>query len=318
MPPRKQQKANGFMVFTLEWKNKYGRNLSISEATDAAGNVWKTMDADERAPYNEKAKSETVMVGRSVPEKLTCTGTPLALVEKEKQEQENKERSTKRDIEMTVSRSVRNGQLERKAYFFIMANYFTKTLRGGVYVPAEIAICKFSLMEGVHNVYQTLVNPGVNIYGHQYEAQHHSDTTHNLPLPPNALGECKLGSIYNDILNFIRDPETSEYPPVYTHRDSIHIVESVLEFLKTDTAANDIELKVYPIQHLFFIMKEATCVIGELEKPKSFYITDAYFERDFFEFHVGIGCQVCGKMSTREYNFIGGSVRNGSIANGTH
>lgn len=41
-----------------------------------------------------------------------------------------------------------------------MVNYFTKTLKGGVYVPAELAVCKFSLKEGVSRVYQTLINPG--------------------------------------------------------------------------------------------------------------------------------------------------------------
>lgn len=116
-------------------------------------------------------------------------------------------------------------------------------------------------------------------------------------MPPNALGEKNLGSIYNDILNFIRDENTHDYPPVYTHRDGIHIVESVLEFLKADVGANNIDLKIYPIQYLFFIMKEATCEVGELEKPKSFYITDAFFERDYFEYQIGIACQVNNVLS---------------------
>lgn len=111
-------------------------------------------------------------------------------------------------------------------------------------------------------------------------------------MPPNALGDKNLANIYNEILKFIRDDNSNSYPPIYTHRDCIHIVESVLEFLKADIGANNTELKVYPIQYLLYIMKEATCEAGELEKPKSFYITDAYFERDFFEFQIGIGCQV--------------------------
>lgn len=144
---------------------------------------------------------------------------------------------------------------------------------------------------------------GVNIYGHQYEAQHHSETTHNLPLPPNALGAKNLGNIYNDVLNFIRDKNSNYYPPIYTHRDCMHVVESVLEFLKADVGANNIDLKVYPIQYLFYIMKEATSEAGEVEKPKSFYITDAYFERDFFEFQIGIACQVSKSYRNDINNF---------------
>ncbi|XP_073828405.1 protein maelstrom 1-like [Musca autumnalis] len=291
MPPKKKQKPNAFMVFALEWKSKFGRGLSMEQATKKAGEVWTKMDASQRAPYQDKAKEEKIVASRSAAHKLTCTGVPISQIEKEKMDQENKERLMKRDIEMTVSKSAQNDELEKQTYYFIMVNYFTKTLKGGVYVPAELAVSKFSLKEGVSRIYQTLINPGVNIYGHQYEAQHHSETTHNLPLPPNALGDKNLANIYNEILKFIRDEGSDNYPPLYTHRDCIHIVESVLDFLKTDIGASNIELKVYPIQYLFYIMKEATCEAGELEKPKSFYITDAYFERDFFEFQIGISCQ---------------------------
>ena len=142
---------------------------------------------------------------------------------------------------------------------------------------------------------------GVNIYGHQYEAQSHSESTHNLPLPPNALGERNLGQIYNDILNFIRDEKTNDYPPLYTHRDCIHIVELVLEFLKADIGANNIDLRIYPIQYLFFIMKENTSKIGEGDKPRSFYITDAFFERDFFEYQSGIAYQFHGDVDKSKY-----------------
>lgn len=106
------------------------------------------------------------------------------------------------------------------------------------------------------------------------------------------MGEKNLGQIYNDILNFIRDEKTNEYSPMYTHRDCMHIVESVLDFLKADMGANNVDFRIYPIQYLFFIMKEATCQEAGDEKPKSFYITDAFFERDFFEYQSGIACQV--------------------------
>ncbi|XP_075158623.1 protein maelstrom 1-like [Haematobia irritans] len=291
MAPNKNQKPNAFMVFTLEWKSKCGREISTAEATQLAGEIWKNMDADQRAPYKERAKEAKMLFSRSAAEKLTSTGVPVSQIEKERRDQEDKEFRMKRDIESTVKKSVNSDKLEKQSYYFIMVNYFTKTLKGGVYVPAELAICKFSLQDGVSRVYHTLINPGVNIYGHQYEAQHHADNTHNLPLPPSALGDKNLGNIYNQVLDFVRDPVTKEYAPIYTHRDCIHIVESVLDFLKADTAANNIDLKVYPIQYLFFIMKEATCDVGEVKKPGSFYITDAYFERDFFEYQIGIGCQ---------------------------
>lgn len=66
------------------------------------------MSTEERAPYKERAKEEKMQRSSKPAEKLTCTGVPLSFVEKEKLEIENKERQTKRDIENTVSQSVKN------------------------------------------------------------------------------------------------------------------------------------------------------------------------------------------------------------------
>lgn len=40
MPPKKKAQANGFMNFTFEWKSKYGKHMSLSEATAEAGKIW--------------------------------------------------------------------------------------------------------------------------------------------------------------------------------------------------------------------------------------------------------------------------------------
>lgn len=298
MPPKKKNAPNAFMLFTYEWKAKYGQRMSLSEATTAAGKLWAEMGPQERGPYNAKAKEEK-LGSKHKAEKLTCTGQPVSLVEKEKAEAEQNERQVKRNIETIVRQSLKSGELETQSYFFIMVNYFTKTLKGGVFVPAEVSVCQYSLKEGVYRVYHTFVNPAVTIYGHQYEAQHHSDTTHMLPLPPKAMGETCLSRIYNDILEFVRCKETGQYPPIYTSRECVHIVESVLEFLMAEPGASNVKLNVYPIQYLFFVLKEATCEVGELEKPKSFFITDAFFERDHFEYTVG--CKYHDDMDRNRY-----------------
>lgn len=40
MAPKKKAQANGFMVFTMEWKGKYGKHMSVSEATKKTGDIW--------------------------------------------------------------------------------------------------------------------------------------------------------------------------------------------------------------------------------------------------------------------------------------
>ncbi|XP_037897934.1 protein maelstrom-like [Glossina fuscipes] len=126
------------------------------------------------------------------------------------------------------------------------------------------------------------------MYGHQLEAQHYSDTTHSLPFPPNAMGDRNLGNVYNAVLKFLSSND--DYPSLYTPWECIHIVNSVLNFLKSDIGANNAILSIYSLEYLFYVMKEATCDQRELEKPKTLHITDAYFERDYFEYEIGIEC----------------------------
>ncbi|XP_054727573.1 protein maelstrom 1 [Anastrepha obliqua] len=296
---RKNKKPNGFITFTNEWKSKYGKRMTLSQATEEAGKIWISMSMEERSPYNERAKQERSKL-KSAPPKLTCTGKPLDQVEKDLQVADQWNIQMKRNIEMVVRNSVNNDQLKTQSYFFVMVNYFVKSLRGDSYVPAEISVAEYSLQEGVCRKYHTLINPGRNLYGLQFDAQDHADRTHKLPLPPNALGEENLGLIYNHVLDFVRDPETGDYPPIYTHRDSIPIVKSVLDFLKNSSSTN-VELKVYSIQYLFFILKEATAKEGDVRSPKCHYITDACFDRDFYEYQTDIACNKHEEMDKSKY-----------------
>uniref|UniRef100_A0A0K8ULA0 Protein maelstrom n=1 Tax=Bactrocera latifrons TaxID=174628 RepID=A0A0K8ULA0_BACLA len=255
----------------------------------------------ERAPYNERAKQEKMGLKSGGTPKLTCTGKAIEEVERERKYAEDRERSMKRTIDNTVRNSVKNCQLKTQPYYFVMVNYFTRSLGSGCYVPAEISVAKYSLQEGVCRTYHSFINPGAEMYGLQYEAQHHSENTHKLPLPPNAKGERDLGLVYNNILDFIRDPETGEYPPVYTHRDFIPVVKSVLEFLKSDVSARDVVFDTYSIQYLLYILKDTAMKLNESGKQISSYITDADFERDFFEYQTGIACAYHEEIDKSKY-----------------
>ncbi|XP_039961078.1 protein maelstrom 1 [Bactrocera tryoni] len=297
----KKQARNGFMIFTMDWKSKYGKHLTLQQATTEAGGIWASMTIQERAPYNERAKQEKMGLKSGGAPKLTCTGKAIEEVERERKDAEDRERSMKRTIDNTVRNSVKNCQLKTQPYYFLMVNYFTRSLGSGCYVPAEISVAKYSLQEGVCRTYHSFINPGSEMYGLQYEAQHHSENTHKLPLPPNAKGERDLGLVYNNILDFIRDPETGEYPPIYTHRDSIPVVKSVLEFLKSDVSARDVVFDTYSIQYLLYILKDTVMQLNGSDKQISSYITDADFERDFFEYQTGIACAYHEEIDKSKY-----------------
>lgn len=282
------------MYFVKEIQNSSRERISLEEARMRAGPIWQEMSGRERAGYYDRANQETRRFERETNpgEKLNSYGVQIAQIEKENEDREAKKRNMKRDIESTVRSSVQRGEFEKQKYYFIMANYFVLTDPGDIYVPAELSIAEFSLADGVRKKYHTFVNPGVDFYGHMHQAKEHSKLTHQLPLPPNAMGEKNLTRIFNDILAFIGNDKDDGNTPVYTHRSAIPIVESVLQFLAVDHPDPNVDEKthVYSIQHLLFIMKEAACEIGELTKIQSSHITDAYFENDVYEYQAGLSC----------------------------
>ena len=139
------------------------------------------------------------------------------------------------------------------------------------------------------------MNPGDNIIGYAYAAKLHTDATHQLPLPPNAIGECNFGLLYQEVLNFIKASSnllsSENYPPLFTRKDQIDEVKSILNDLMERRQCTT-KLKVYNINYLFYNLKKATCTHGGLDIPKSIFITDSYFDRDEFEYSTGIGCSV--------------------------
>ena len=50
--------------------------------------------------------------------------------------------------------------VETQIFYLIHCNYYCKT-DDGVYVPAELAISKFSLGSGIIDSYHTLISPGI-------------------------------------------------------------------------------------------------------------------------------------------------------------
>lgn len=148
------------------------------------------MTAQERAPYNERAKMEKINSPSAARPKLTCTGRSIEEVERERQDAERRERCMKRTIEMTVRNSVKNCrkltvlfkavlcihkififfccnnfliEMKSQPYYFLTVNYFTRSISGAFYVPAEISVAKYSLEEGVCRTYHSFLNPGTHI-----------------------------------------------------------------------------------------------------------------------------------------------------------
>ncbi|KAL7734563.1 hypothetical protein ACLKA6_010875 [Drosophila palustris] len=294
MPPKKH---NAFMTFVLEWRKNSaeGRNLTIPQAVAHCGEIWQNMTKQERGPYTSHAKNADVLA-RAKKEPMNSCGQTISSVEQEERAEAEKQMQMKRDIDRIVLRGKAQHDLENTKFIFAAFNYFAKT-NSSIYIPAEFAACLFSLRSGKTSIYSSLINPGHLIFGQSSESQQHAETTHQLPLPPSAMGESDMGRLYSNILEYLRSCQTNEKPNdplvVFTSPDLMPVVKGCFRYLACDMEDEDEQkIHVYDIQYLFYVLKNEVMEVADLPKQdinKS--VTDALFAKDFFEYHSGIACQ---------------------------
>jgi len=300
----KAKKASPFMAFV---KERYP-SLPINEAVRRADSEWQAMSKEKKEKYSEKCKNTVFDVKPR--EKLTSQGVPLSHIEKEKNELERQDRSMKNEVENIANTGRNTGELADIKFNFISVNYFSKTADASIYTPAEIALAVYSLKKGVINQLHSFVNPGYVPYGHTFETKQHSEDTHQLGVPPDVQGETNLEQLYLHCLEFIRDnnDDTKDFPPLFTVQEDVKIVESVLDVLKS--CLDDVpELRIYPLHYLFYVMKKTTSSIGETKPPESIHITNAYLDRDIYEYQTNIACEFHEKKDRSKYCSLSRVIR---------
>ncbi|BFF96809.1 protein maelstrom 2 [Drosophila madeirensis] len=319
------KKVNGFMAFVSDWRanNPEGRVLNISEAVSKCGPFWRKMSEQERGPYHSMAKNSNVLNRAAKKERLTCLGDPVSKIEMQENEAINAELQMKRKIERIILNAKISLELENEEFVFASFNYFTKALNVDIYVPAEFSACRYSLKGGISSTYSTMINPGQITFGQSSDAQHHSLTTHKLPLPPKAMGETNMIKLYMDILSWLsvgndQKDEQNDHDTViiYTTAELMPVVKSCFRYLACDvpTDKDARKIVVYDIYHLFYTLKKNVLdMAGVSNENLNFHVTKNFFAKDFFEFTSDIACdyhenidrsKYCTKSMVMRWGFI--------------
>ena len=165
-----------------------------------------------------------------------CNGKPLEEVlnrdEKSVKEYKEKVKAVGRMVASAVT-----ADTIKSAYFYVMeTNVFAKIDEEGVFVPAEISVAKFSLLEGLVSVYQAFPSAGVVPLGYKRECIENSNKGHKIPLmkkPMNhlerMLEDCvefdvkEDGDIFNELSKFLSATDT-----VFCMPDKVAQCEGVL------------------------------------------------------------------------------------------
>lgn len=307
MPARKKPAAKGpFFFFMLEFRRREeSRGKSFPGGMDQvmreAGPSWNRLKESEKQVYKEQAIAYKASPKQNYGEKYTAQGVPYSQVEQEKQELLKKQQTISLVISETIQSAVLNNVLEKMQVYFISVNHFCKT-SADVYIPAELSMVRYNLEAGVQARLHELINPVKLPLGMALDASQLSDETHELPIPPNAMGETDLEDILHKILNFTdyNSKMQKKHFPIITEEKQIPIVESFLEQCYDDTK-KDYRFLVIPLGDFFFHLKRATEKYGlDICTFPSKTMADILLKKDTYEYTSGIACDFHeGRGNTR-------------------
>lgn len=164
-----------------------------------------------------------------------------------------------------------------------MANYFYKT-HELVYSPAEIAVSKFTIEQGLLKSYHTFVDPQTVQVGYAFEAKDRYERIHRLNPPPDAVGESNYDNIFASILDILGIKLTDRYPQgderrpmVFIRKEDMPMIESILDQLAYDNPWREM-FDLFELEVLFNELKNAAEFdLNNPSRPKIPMAVSSYF-----------------------------------------
>lgn len=289
---RNRQPKGPYYFFMMEYKKKkeaegYTFRGGSYELQLKASPHWNTMTMEEREPYQKMATQHREFL-RENGERYTSQGVPLSLVEAEQKAKVQKTDLIKDTIAGMLDAGVASNELEKIEFFFISFSYFVVT-SNGTYIPAEMGLVRYSLRDGVKDRLHMFIDPGKLPLGFSYDAKQHSETDHQLPIPPDAMGEKDNDEIVLRLFNFLSQGE--KMPPLFTETTEIKMVENILKGILTQANMDENTLLICPLSELFYQLKRATESFGmDIKTFPSVHIAQAIIQKDVYEYTKDIAC----------------------------
>lgn len=312
--PKKPAAKGPFFFFMLEFRRREesrGKSFTggMDQVMQEAGPSWNRLKDAERQVYKDQAAAYKNQPKQNYGEKYTAQGVPYSQVALEKQDLLKKQRTIGLSISEMIETAVHNNMLEKMQMYFISVNHFCKTSTD-VFIPAELAMVRYNLETGVQAKLHELMNPVKLPLGMALEAKQYSEETHDLPLPPNAMGETDFDNVLQNILNFTDyNNKAQKQFPVITDEKQVPVVESFLAQCYEDSKI-DYQFLVIPLGEFFFHLKRATEKYGlDICTFPSKTIADILLKKDTYEYTSGIACDFHEKQGNTRFCALSKAVR---------
>ena len=246
-----------------------------SKDIERAKPSWDRMSIVDREELKERARRYDVKVS-STQIRYNSLGQPLKEVDDERIEIEEERNRRRNEIEQLLRDAADMGELDTKVFYFVTTSHFYEDCN--MIFPAEIALSKYSLKEGIMDTVHVEINPGELPIGSAYKAQSLADSTHKYPIPPT-FGESNYLNVLTKIMEFL--PEEEKLPIFFTegiddipteskiYKDNQRAIKFIFEAAQEYDVASD--MKLYSITELFYYLQEVTTELKNEQNPESKY-----------------------------------------------
>lgn len=249
------------MHFKKRQEQKGVRFYCDQQLNAAAGKVWDQMSQHQKDSYKVTAKSLPSFQNKGR-KTYNSVGRDIAEVEAERVKKNQQYENMVEEIKVMISEASENEALDDLVFFLLSTTSFFAD-SDDVY-PAELALAKFSLKEGIIDDIQIRINPGKLPMGSNLTVRENSDKKHKYPPPPNCEGEKDYMTILETMIKFLHPMEKlpiffalgSPRDDVETLRETWRIVKKIFHEAQEDELKE--QLKIYPIDELFFLLQKAT------------------------------------------------------------
>ncbi|KAL7026730.1 hypothetical protein ACKWTF_005142 [Chironomus riparius] len=233
------------------------------------------MSFEDREKLKDRARRYNVKVS-STQVRYNSLGQTIKEVDDERNEIEEERNRRRNEIEQLLKDAVDMGELDTKVFYFVTASHFYEDCN--MIFPAEIALSKYSLKEGIMDTVHVEINPGELPIGSAYKAQIIADSTHRYPIP-STFGESNYLNILTKIIGLL--PEEEKLPIFFTegiddmpaeskiHKDNQRLIKYIFEAAQEYDVASD--LKIYSILELFYYLQDVTTALKYEQNPESSY-----------------------------------------------
>ncbi|XP_025835039.1 protein maelstrom homolog [Agrilus planipennis] len=281
---------NGYACFMNDFQKKSGQKFnSKKDLAEAAASHWAKLTQQQQQVYKDKAKG---LKGEAA--RYTSQGVNVDIILAEENRKKLIEQEMNNYINSLMISLSESNEFPFQMFHLISINEFCFFNGNKRFIPAEIAVIKFNLQDGViaDNVFHYIIKPGKLPLGYTADATKISNETHQLPVPLGIdKSEDNRHEVTEGLLKFLRAGISTverDFPPLFCEDKYREKVQNVVKYLLIDQGYSEDLIKIYSLDSFFYQLRNTTAD-GEIIWP-SITLSTLELERDVYDYCPGIAC----------------------------